>query len=46
MRMNFSNDGNRDSAEAALVVVAVGWAADTAGLNLAAAGIEVNSESS
>jgi pyruvate/2-oxoglutarate dehydrogenase complex dihydrolipoamide dehydrogenase (E3) component len=42
VRINFSKDGNRDSAEAALVVVAVGWAADTAGLNLAAAGIEVN----
>src|SRR6516164_3883368 len=42
VRMNFSKDGRRDSAEAALVVVAVGWAADTAGLNLAAAGVEVN----
>jgi pyruvate/2-oxoglutarate dehydrogenase complex dihydrolipoamide dehydrogenase (E3) component len=42
VRMSFSKDGNRDSAEAALVVVADGWAADTAGLNLAAAGIEVN----
>ena len=40
--MNFSKDGRRDSAEAALVVVAVGWAADTAGLNLAAAGVELN----
>jgi dihydrolipoamide dehydrogenase len=42
VRMNFTKDGRRDSAEAALVVVAVGWAADTAGLNLAAAGVEVN----
>jgi len=42
VRMNFSKDGRRESAEAALVVVAVGWAADTAGLNLAAAGVEVN----
>ena len=42
VRMNFSKDGRRDSAEAALVVVAVGWAADTAGLNLAAAGVELN----
>ncbi|MBV8995467.1 MAG: NAD(P)/FAD-dependent oxidoreductase [Pseudonocardiales bacterium] len=42
VRMTFSdNDGHRDSVEAALAVVAVGWAADTAGLNLAAAGVEV-----
>jgi pyruvate/2-oxoglutarate dehydrogenase complex dihydrolipoamide dehydrogenase (E3) component len=41
VRMNFSKDGQRDSAEAAFVVVAVGWAADTAGLNLAAAGVEL-----
>src|SRR5262249_31070740 len=39
IRMNFSKDGKRDSAEAALVVVAVGWVADSAGLNLAAAGV-------
>ena len=42
VRMNFSKDGTRDSAEAAIVVVAVGWVADTEGLNLAAAGVEVN----
>jgi len=42
VRMIFSRDGTRDSAEATLVVVAVGWAADTAGLNLAAAGVELN----
>src|SRR6516165_8539072 len=42
VRMDVSKDGQRDSAEAALVVVAVGWAADTAGLNLAAAGVELN----
>jgi dihydrolipoamide dehydrogenase len=42
VRMNFSKNGQRDSAQAALVVVAVGWAADTAGLNLAAAGVELN----
>ena len=40
VRMNFSKDGRRDRAEAALAVVAVGWVADTAGLNLAAAGVE------
>jgi len=42
VRMNFSKDGTQDSAEAALVVVAVGWVADTEELNLAAAGVEVN----
>src|SRR5262245_30509330 len=42
IRMNFSKNGQRDSTEAALVVVAVGWAADTAGMNLAAAGVELN----
>src|SRR5436309_1950342 len=40
VRMNFSKDGRRDRAEAALAVVAVGWVANTAGLNLAAAGVE------
>src|SRR5499427_2521731 len=42
IRMNFSKDGKRDSAEASLVVVAVGWVADSARLNLAAAGVELN----
>jgi dihydrolipoamide dehydrogenase len=41
VRMTFSRDGVRDSAEATLAVVAVGWAADTTGLNLAAAGVEI-----
>jgi dihydrolipoamide dehydrogenase len=40
VRMNFSKDAHRDSAEAALAVVAVGWVANTAGLNLAAARVE------
>jgi pyruvate/2-oxoglutarate dehydrogenase complex dihydrolipoamide dehydrogenase (E3) component len=35
VRMIFSGDGVRDSAEATLAVVAVGWVADTAGLSLA-----------
>ena len=39
VRMNFCKEGKRQSAEAALAVVAAGWAADTAGLNLAAAGV-------
>jgi dihydrolipoamide dehydrogenase len=42
VRMNYSKEGCRYSAEAALAVVAVGWVADTAGLNLAAAGVELN----
>ena len=40
--MIFSRDGVRDSAEATLAVVAVGWVADTAGLSLAAASVETN----
>ena len=42
VRMNFSKDGHRDSAEATLAVVAVGWVADTAGLDIAAAGVEAD----
>jgi len=42
VRMNFSKDGKKESAEAELVVVAAGWVADTQGLNLAAAGVEAN----
>src|SRR5215831_7857057 len=42
VRMIFSKNGVRDSAEAALAVVAVGWVADTAGLSLATAGVETN----
>lgn len=42
IRMHFSRDGRRETAEAALAVVAIGWIADTAGLNLAAAGIELD----
>ena len=42
VRMNFTKGGNRDSVEATLAVVAVGWVADTAGLNLAGVGVELN----
>jgi pyruvate/2-oxoglutarate dehydrogenase complex dihydrolipoamide dehydrogenase (E3) component len=42
VRMIFSKDGHRESAEAALAVVAVGWVADAAGLSLGTAGVEVN----
>src|SRR5215472_13589846 len=43
VRMIFSRDGIRDSAEATLAVVAVGWVADTAGLSLDLTGVESNS---
>jgi pyruvate/2-oxoglutarate dehydrogenase complex dihydrolipoamide dehydrogenase (E3) component len=39
VRMNFSRDDRQESAEATVAVVAAGWVADTAGLNLAAAGV-------
>src|SRR5262245_11232697 len=42
VRMVYSKDGQRYSAEAALAVVAVGWVANTAGLNLALAGVETD----
>jgi pyruvate/2-oxoglutarate dehydrogenase complex dihydrolipoamide dehydrogenase (E3) component len=42
VRMIFSKDGVRDSAEAALAVVAVGWVANIAGLGLAMAGVETD----
>ena len=42
VRMIFAKDGTRDSAEAALAVVAVGWVANTTGLNLGAAGVETD----
>src|SRR6476469_5414947 len=42
VRMIFSRNGNRESAEATLAVVAVGWVADTAGLRLASAGVETD----
>ena len=40
--MIFSKDGEQAAAEAALAVVAVGWVADTAGLSLATAGVEID----
>ena len=42
VRMTFTKNGVSDSAEAALAVVAVGWVADTDGLNLEEAGVELN----
>ena len=37
--MMFSNEDVVDSVDASLAVAAIGWLADTAGLNLAAAGV-------
>ncbi|MEU8105950.1 NAD(P)/FAD-dependent oxidoreductase [Nonomuraea muscovyensis] len=42
VRMHFVRNGTPDSAEAALAVVAIGWSADTTGLNLPAAGVETD----
>ena len=42
VRMNFSRDGVAESAEAELAVAAVGWSADTARMNLQAAGVETD----
>ena len=42
VRMNFSRDGVAESAEAELAVTAVGWSADTAAMDLQAAGVEVD----
>jgi pyruvate/2-oxoglutarate dehydrogenase complex dihydrolipoamide dehydrogenase (E3) component len=43
VRIIYSRDGVRSAIETALVVVAVGWVANTADLNLAAAGVEIDS---
>jgi pyruvate/2-oxoglutarate dehydrogenase complex dihydrolipoamide dehydrogenase (E3) component len=42
VRMVFTKDGRRDSAEATLAVVAVGWVADAAGLDLAKANFQTD----
>jgi dihydrolipoamide dehydrogenase len=42
IRMNFSKNGNRESAEATLAVVAIGWVANTSELELSKAGVEIN----
>jgi dihydrolipoamide dehydrogenase len=42
VRMRFSKDGVSDQTEAELVVVAIGWQADTASINLAKAGVETS----
>jgi pyruvate/2-oxoglutarate dehydrogenase complex dihydrolipoamide dehydrogenase (E3) component len=42
VRMIFSKDGALKSAEAALAVMAVGWVADTAALNLSTPGVKID----
>ena len=42
LRMNFAKDGRREYAEATLAVTAIGWAANTACLDLACAGVETD----
>ena len=42
IRMNFSKHGDRESADATLAVVAIGWIANTADLELSKAGVEIN----
>jgi pyruvate/2-oxoglutarate dehydrogenase complex dihydrolipoamide dehydrogenase (E3) component len=46
VRMTFRRDGELRSADAALAVAAIGWVADTAYLNLAAAGVDVDARGS
>jgi dihydrolipoamide dehydrogenase len=42
VRMRFSKNGAHDCADAAIAVVAVGWVADIAPLNLPAAGVQTD----
>ena len=42
VQMTFSKDGMQRAADAALVVMAIGWVANTAGLHLPVAGIETD----
>jgi pyruvate/2-oxoglutarate dehydrogenase complex dihydrolipoamide dehydrogenase (E3) component len=42
VRMSFSKDERREDIEATLAVVAIGWAANTAALNLDRAGVETD----
>ena len=42
VRMNYRHQGDRHSTEASLAVVAVGWQANTAELNLAATGAKID----
>ena len=40
--MSFSKDGRREETEAALAVIAIGWAANTADLSLERVGVETD----
>jgi len=40
VRMYFSKEGQRENAEASVAVIAVGWVANTAGLDLTRAGVD------
>ena len=42
VRMSFSKEGRRNTAEASLAVTAIGWVANTASLDLARAGVETD----
>jgi pyruvate/2-oxoglutarate dehydrogenase complex dihydrolipoamide dehydrogenase (E3) component len=42
IRMHFSKNTDRESAQAMLAVVAIGWVANTAELELSKAGVEIN----
>jgi pyruvate/2-oxoglutarate dehydrogenase complex dihydrolipoamide dehydrogenase (E3) component len=42
VRMGFSRTGHRESVEAALAVVAVGWVANTGGMDLPRAGVDLD----
>lgn len=42
IRMHFSKNGSRESVESTLAVVAIGWVANTAGLELSQAAVDTN----
>jgi pyruvate/2-oxoglutarate dehydrogenase complex dihydrolipoamide dehydrogenase (E3) component len=42
IRMHFSKNGNRESVESMLAVIAIGWVANTAGLELSRAVVDTN----
>jgi pyruvate/2-oxoglutarate dehydrogenase complex dihydrolipoamide dehydrogenase (E3) component len=42
IRMHFSKNGERESAQATLAVLAIGWVANTSELELSKAGVEIN----
>lgn len=42
IRMHFSKNGDRESVQATLAVVAIGWVANTSELELSKAGVEIN----